>query len=354
MRGDNKALGFMYDTVMFLKPALVSWDRLYRGLAHDPNKGAIATKAGVMALMSTSLYLLNRDDQRYQDLPDWDRDTHWHFFIGDQHFRYPKIWEIGAIASAAERSAEKIIDGDPLGLGKDFARILGQTFGVNLMPQILAPMIEQATNRNGFTMAPIETPGMENQQPFLRAKPTTSETMKAAGMATSNMPEALQVNPVRAEALLRGYFNAWSVYGLALSDKAFFSDKSPTTRTDQMPVVRRFYSEEPPLHTKYETQFYDLLGEAKRLHGSLRELDKIGRPDIADQKEAEPMATEAKPLEHAAKNLQSINQEMRKVRRSDTSPDEKRASLDKLTIERNDLLKRAVLDSKASTKDKTR
>lgn len=352
MRGDNKALGFMYDTVMFLKPALVSWDRLYRGLAHDPNKGAIATKAGVMALMSTSLYLLNRDDLRYQDLPDWDRDTHWHFFIGDQHFRYPKIWEIGAIASAAERTAEKIVDGDPAGLGKDFARILGQTFGVNLMPQIIAPLYQQATNRNGFTRSPIETPGMENQQPFMRAKPTTSETMKAAGMATSNLPETLQVNPVRAEALLRGYFNTWAVYGLALSDKAFFSDKSPTTRTDQLPVVRRFYSEEPPLHTKYETQFYDMLGEAKRLHGSLRELDKIGRSDIADQKETEPMAAEAKPLEHAAKNLQSINQEMRKIRRGDTSPDEKRDSLDKLTIERNDLLKRAVLDSKASTKDK--
>jgi hypothetical protein len=36
MRGDSKALGFLYDTVLFLRPAVVSWDRLYRGLAHDP------------------------------------------------------------------------------------------------------------------------------------------------------------------------------------------------------------------------------------------------------------------------------------------------------------------------------
>jgi hypothetical protein len=48
MKGDSKALGFMYDTVMFLRPALVSWDRLYRGVAHDPHKGAIAAKAGTM------------------------------------------------------------------------------------------------------------------------------------------------------------------------------------------------------------------------------------------------------------------------------------------------------------------
>ena len=59
----------------------------------------LAAKAGTIALMSAGLYLLNKDDPRYADLPDWDRDSNWHFFVGDQHFRYPKIWEIGAMAS---------------------------------------------------------------------------------------------------------------------------------------------------------------------------------------------------------------------------------------------------------------
>lgn len=351
MRGDSAAAGFMYDTVMFLKPALLSFDRLYRGLAHDQNRGAIAAKSGMLALSSAALYLLNRDDQRYQDLPDWDRDTNWHFFVGDKHFRYPKIWEIGAMASVAERTVQRIMESDPAGLGKDFARIVMQTFGLNMMPQIIAPLYEQGANRNGFTKSPIETPGMENQQPFMRAKSTTSETLKAAGMATRDLPESLQVNPVRAEALLRGYFNTWAMYGLALSDKAFFSDNAPTTRTDRLPVVRRFYSEEPPISTRYESMFYDMLGEAKRLHGTLRELDKIGRPEIADEKELEPMAPEAKPLQRAATNLQSINQEMRKIRRDQNlTPDDKRQRLDALTVERNDLLKRAVLDTTASVK----
>jgi len=46
MRVDSKALGFMYNFVMFFRLAVVSWDRLYRGLAHDPNKGAIAARQG--------------------------------------------------------------------------------------------------------------------------------------------------------------------------------------------------------------------------------------------------------------------------------------------------------------------
>lgn len=349
MRGDSKALGFLYDTVMFLKPAVVSMDRLYRGVAHDSNRAAIGMKTAMIALSSVGLYLLNRDDQRYLDLNDWDRDSNWHFFIGDQHFRYPKIWEIGAVASVAERTVEKLIQSDPTGLGKDFLRILSNTFNLNFMPQIIAPLAEQATNRNGFTHAPIETPGMESVQPFLRAKPNTSETMKALGMASRDLPESMQVNPVRAEALLRGYLNTWASYGLMLTDKAFFGDKQPEMRTDQLPVVRRFYSQEPPQHTKFETQFYDMMGEAKRLQGTLKELDRMGRPEIADQKELSPLAGEAKPLERAAKNLQEINTEMREIyRTSKMTPAEKRERLDSLTGERNALLKAAVTDATAA------
>lgn len=349
MRGDSQALNFMYDTVMFLKPAALSFDRLYRGVAHDPNKGAIAAKAGTLALFSMGLYMLNRDDPRYQDLPDWDRDANWHFFVGDQHFRYPKIWEIGAMASVAERSLEKTLASDTTGLGMDLGRIIGQTFNLNLMPQILAPIYEQATNRNSFTKAAIETPGMENEQPFLRAAPGTSETLKAAGMATRKLPESMQINPVRTEALLRGYFNTWATYGLMLSDQALFGDNMPAMRADQMPVIRRFYAQEPAKHTKYESMYYDMLGEAKRLHGTLRALDKLGHKEIADEMESQPLAAEHRALNRANDRLRDINAEMREVRRdAKLTPDEKRGKLDALTMARNALLKSVVQESKAA------
>ena len=170
----------------------------------------------------------------------------------------------------------------------------------------------------------------------------------ARGKARFNLPESMQVNPVRAEVLLRGYINTWALYGLALTDKAFFDEKSPTKRLDEMPVVRRFYSQEPAQHTRYETEFYDMLGEAKRLTGTLHELDKIGHPEIADEKEKGPMAGESQPLARAAKTLQGINQEMRLVRRSGVTPDEMRQKLDTLTVERNALLKQTVTEAKAA------
>ena len=353
MRGDSKALGFLYDTVMFLKAATVSWDRLGRGVTIDPNKGAIAAKTAAIAGMSAALYLLNRDDPRYADLPDWDRDSNWHIFVGEHHFRYPKIWEIGSVASMAERSTEKLMAENPEGLGKDFARILGTTFNLNLMPQAVAPLYEQATNRNSFTKSPIETPGMEGVQPFLRAKPGTSETFKALGMATKDNPEWAQVNPARAEALLRGYFNTWGLYGLMLTDQAFFGDQLPEKRADELPVVRRFYASEPARSTKYEREFYDLLNEARRLRGTMKELDDLGMREVADAKEKNPLAGEAKPLERAQKNLAVINRDMEAVRRDDVlSRVEKRLQLNRLTAERNALLKDAVLDSKAAQKQR--
>lgn len=349
MKGDNQVIGFLYDTVMFLRPMVESIDRLGRGVSHDPNAKAIAVKTGMLAMTSMALYLHNRNNQSYVDMEDWKKDAYWHFYIPgtdgkDKHFMYPKVWEIGAVSSLAERTLEKTMSEDPQGLGKDVARILSTTFHVNLMPQVAAPLYEQAINRNRFTNSPIETAGMEELQPFLRAKHGTSETMKALGMATKGMPEELQFNPARGEALLRGYFNTWALYGLQMSDSVLYGDKLPEKRLDQYPVLRRFYEGEVPLHTKYESMFYDMLGEANRLHGTLRKLDNLGMKDIADQKEKEPLATKAAQLQRAATRLSTIEKDIEEIKRATLTPEEKRQHIDSLTVERNALLKASVLD----------
>lgn len=349
MRGDSKSLGVAFDTIMFLKAAVVSWDRLARGLAHDPNRGAIAVKAAALAGASVALYMTNRDDPRYQDLPDWDRDSNWHFFVGDQHFRYPKIWEVGALASGAERMAEKTIAEDPEGLGEDFARIASHTFSVNLTPQIVAPLVEQAANKRFFTGTPIESEGMDDLIPALRAKPSTSETLRQLGEATIDLPEALQVNPVRAEALLRGYLNTWAAYGLMLSDLALYGDQLPSKRLDEIPVLRRFVGAEPTRHTKYEKEFYDLLGESIRMRRTLNALEEQGKIEQADKLLAKrpDIVGEAKWMQRNARWSADLNKQMAEVRRDRRlTPDQKRTQIDQLITERNRLLKEVVKELK--------
>lgn len=348
MRGDSRELGFLYDTVMFLRPAVVSMDRMTRGLVHDENKSAIAAKAGTLALMSVGLYLLNRDNPEYQAMEDWKKDGFWHFFIPQAdgtslHLHYPKIWEIGALASVAERTMAALLDDEPA-WGKSVANIVRNVFNLNFMPQIVAPLYEQATNRNSFTKAPIETPGMENVQPWLRGKPGTSETMKALGQVTRGLPEDQQIPPARAEALLRGYFGTWAAYGLILSDRAFYPNRAPAMRTDELPVVRRFYEGSPAKHTKYETMFYDMLGEAERLHGTIRALDNSNRTEVADEFADDPVSNTRRQLQRSSRNLQAINRDMTDVISSNKPRDQKRRELDVLTAEKNALLKDVVTD----------
>lgn len=332
MRGDWAVMEFFYDTAIFFKAAMNGVDRLYRGLAKDENRGQIAAKSGLIALFSVALYAINRDIPMYDDLEDWDRDTHWHFFVPTPktiqawqeerqlppveeryiHLRYPKIWEIGAMASIAERSIQRIIESDPEGLGKDVVRILRDTFRINPIPQAIAPIDELRRNRLRFLDRPIETRQMQELEPFARAGPFTSRTLRAAGEKMRDLPRELQVSPVQAEALLRGYFNTWALYGLSLSDAMFFDDK-PNLRVDQYPVLRRFFAMEPARHSRHVRKMYDLIGQATEVRRTLRFLDRTNRPDMAREREFRPENLLFTPLTRAGGRLRMIRKKMAAV-----------------------------------------
>jgi len=332
MRGDSAAIGFAYDTIIFLKAAVNGMDRLYRGVAHDPNRVTIAAKTGLIALASMGLYAINRGNPLYDDLEDWDKDTAWHSFIPKpetiqawadgrelpplneryMHFRYPKIWEIGAVGSLAERSLERFLDDQPEKIGEDAWRIIRDVFRFEYLPAAVAPLYEAATNRNRFLDRPIETPTMKELQPWARSGSGTSRTLRALGEAERNLPTKFQASPAQVEALLRGYFHTWASYGLSLSDAAFFDDV-PSLRVDQYPVIRRFYQRTPSRHSKYVTQLYDALEAATEARRTMRHMDRTFRPDFASELEQTPENLEFGQLSNAQKRMRSISAEMRLV-----------------------------------------
>ncbi len=67
--------------------------------------------------------------------------------------------------------------------------------------------------------------------PWARSGAGGSRTMKALGKnVIRHLPRDLQLSPARIEALLRSYLNAWAMYGLTLSDAAFFDDAPDSLR----------------------------------------------------------------------------------------------------------------------------
>ena len=145
-------------------------------------------------------------------------------------------------------------------------------------PAIVEPLYEWARNEDRFTGRPIVGRGLESLEPFAQSKPFTSSTMKALGEATRELPPGAQLSPVVMEHLLRGYLNAWAMYGLSLSDAIFF-DQRPDLRTDQLPGIRALYRQKPARNTRYVTEFYEMFNEATRTRRTLYAMARRNRPD---------------------------------------------------------------------------
>ena len=193
------------------------------------------------------------------------------------------------------------------------ARIVKHVFNLSFMPQALAPLYEQATNRLMFFDRPIETEAMQGRQPFARSNEYTSKTMRALGEATKDLPPELQVSPARMEALLRGYLNAWAMYGLTLSDAAFF-DHAPDMRTDQYPVLRRFYSDTPARHSRYSTELYELIEEATETRRTVSWLAKGNRTaDMAEPLYDEPANLRYRQMGFANEQMQRFSKQMESI-----------------------------------------
>ena len=343
MRGDSAALGFMFDTVMFLKAGVNGIDRYYRGIVHDPNKAAIAGKTALLAAASAALYAFNRDNPLYDDLEDWDKDTSWHFFVPTPealdawnqgrdvpieeayvHLRYPKIWEIGAIASIAERGLGGFLDEQPAETAKHSLRVFRDVFRFEYLPQGIAPLAEQAMNRIRFLERDIESEAMQSLEPWARTGPHTSRSLKKVGEATRKLPRAFQVSPAKLEALLRGYLNTWAVYGLALADGAMFDDM-PDMRLDEYPVLRRFYRQEPARNTRHVKALYEAIRAATEVRRTMRHMDRLHRPELAAELETKTENRQYPQLTKAARQMRAINKELRRVSVAPSLDDVRRA-----------------------------
>jgi hypothetical protein len=336
------AAGFAYDTVLFLKAAVNGMDRLYRGLARDPNRAAIAAKAGAIALLSVGLYALVRDNPLYRDdTDDWDKWAHWHFLVprpgwfdfvareGGQprtveeakdlywHFRLPKIWEVGALASSAEQVYEGFLAQNPGESAQNIGKIVLKLMQLEWVPQAFEPLYEVAINENRFTERPIVSEGMQDLEPWARAAAYTSPSIRALSEATRDVPGLNKIAPVQIEALLRGYLNTWGAYGLSAVDGVFFDDM-PDLRVDQYPVIRRFYSEHPARNTKAVREFYETLQDATQVRRTMREMDRAGRPELAMELEAKRENLLYRQLTKAQNRLRAINRELRLVHDAST------------------------------------
>lgn len=334
MMGTWSAIRFLSQTVPFFNARLQGTYKLARGAAEDPQRFAYVV--GAAALASIALLLAFGDDDDWKQREDWDRETYWWFKVGGVAFRIPKPFEIGAIATLAERAVETMTTNELS--GKQFFQrmgaVVGQQLSMNPVPQLIMPMIELWANRSAFTGRSIETQGMERLSPHERIGPATSAFAQLAGK--NNV-----ISPVQIDHIINGYFGWLGMHAVATADLALRPTMSlpgkPAMRVDETFLAGDFIKSLPSYQSKYVTRLYDQGKQVQEVLADMHHFQKT-----SDMEKAREILTnhraeirQAQIYTHAEQQLSAVNNLIKVAQSNKADADTKRKQLDALYQVRN-------------------
>ncbi|MGY3876476.1 LPD38 domain-containing protein [Aeromonas enteropelogenes] len=338
MLGASRAMQVMVQVLPFFNARAQGLGKLARELRDNPRE--IAKRAGMITAASLALLTWNWDDERYEALPDWDKDANWHFWFGEQHWRIPKPFEIGVLfGTIPERMARAMGDKDTgAQFGKAVTRAIGDTFALNPIPQIVKPMVEAAFNYDSFRWGPIENQQDLAVQAEARYNEQTSLLMRELGELTGFSPKQL-------EHLVIGYTGTMGSYVMAAADgliRVTRPGESASWRADEIPLVKAVYrGTGPAKSTQHMEEFYRMLNEVNQLK---RTVDQYRREGLIDR--AKELLEEQGGILKARQSLSRTQQLVRALRnkveltqRDKTlNAEEKRIRIDDLLTRRNELV----------------
>ncbi|WP_368207598.1 LPD38 domain-containing protein [Aeromonas sp. s12] len=342
MLGAARAIQGASLVLPFFNARLQGLGKLSRELRDNPRE--IAKRAGMITAMSLGLLAANWDDERYEELPDWDKDANWHFFVGDQHFRIPKPFEIGVMfGTIPERMVRAMGDKDTgAQFGKAVARAIGDTFALNPTPQIIKPLVEAAFNYDTFRGGPIDSPQDLAVKAEARYNEQTSLLMRELGELSGFSPKQL-------EHLVIGYTGTIGGYVMATADgliRASRPGESASWRADEIPLVKAVYrGTGPAKSTQHMEEFYRMLSEVNQLKRTVDQYRSEGLDDKANEllDEQGGILKSRRSLSRTQQQVRVVRNKIELIQRDRTmNAEEKRKRIDELLARRNDLVYQAV------------
>ena len=288
LKGNFALIGSMIDFLPFFNARLQGLSKLVRAAkAGDGDRvlkvlsANLAMKGMKVAAFSLALAAMNNEDERYQELADWDKDANWHFWLGDDHIRIPKPFELGIIfGTFPERMLHYGTGAQPASdLGKAVGHAVFNTLALNPIPQLALPLAEVAFNKSFFRGTDIENMSDENKLKEDRYNAYTSDTAKLAGQIT----KYFGVSPKQVEHLVHGYTGTIGGYVLSISDviaRQMLGIEKAETPISRYPVIKAFYQgDAPKTSTKFQQEFYDALKAANQAYGSYKRAAEEGNTE---------------------------------------------------------------------------
>lgn len=171
--------------------------QFFKAMKENPGKSFLKGTIGI-TLPTLLLYALNRDDERWKEIPQWQKDLFWIVMTDKQIFRIPKPFIVGQLfGSLPERIWEYIDEQDPK-LMDEFAKNFINTSTPSVMPTALLPFIEGIANYNFFLGHRLMSEGTAKLPKKAQYTHYTSEVAKKVGELTKQSP-----------IVIDNFINAW-------------------------------------------------------------------------------------------------------------------------------------------------
>lgn len=314
--------------VPFFNAQIQGVDKAARAFAADPVK--VTTKMLLyVTLPSVLLWLRNRNDPEYQEMPTYLKDFYWNVKAGDHWFRLPKPFETGVIfGSAVERSLEASVRKDPQAW-RDFDASVIESFTPEVLPHLFAPWIEAHYNKDEFRDRPVVPMSKQHLPEEMQFGPYTSEVAKSLG-------KKIGYPPYKIDHLGRGYLGAfWNVGTDAVdtfAEKAGARLEEPEKDISQRPFLRSFMTK-PYSSSESLNRFYELKDHYQREHNRIRALGGIESLEEEAQGEAAMNEAAYMLLNASGKVINTLRKQQDMTRESKLlTPKQKRERLDYLEI----------------------
>lgn len=233
----GKSTQSLNQTIAFFNAAIQGTDKMIREFKEHPAQMTAKTFIGI-TLPSVLLWYLNKDDPRYQELPQWQKDIFWVIPGKDTLYKIPKPFELGILfGTVPERVMQYMYDKEKGRNGPGF-KGLGGSIMDNLLPSAIPtgmlPALEWISNFSFFmgrNIVPLSQSKLPDRQQY---GPYTSYLARKVG-------NAFNLSPRKIDNTIQDVGGNLAALGNSLIDQAAgLAETRPAKRASEMPGVRGF------------------------------------------------------------------------------------------------------------------
>ena len=306
--------------IAFFNATIQGADKMARAFKEDPRGMTVKTMLYI-TLPSVLLWYMNKDDERYQELPQWEKDTFWIIPGKENMYRVPKPFEAGVLfGTSFERMLQYFDDAknNRKGVGfKGFGDRVIDSLAPSFMPTAMIPVVEAMTNYSLFRQRNIIPQSQENLPARLQYGANTSEVAKFVG-------DKINVSPYIVDNTIRGYGGGLAGLGLSGIDAATGAKENNASKKWYEAPGLRGFTAAPYQSSNSVQRVYDDYKEQEKLHNEFKLTGQ--RPDGYDAKEF------AK-LKNASDSLKGLNKASKAIINNERmSGEQKREQLDKINM----------------------